>query len=214
MKTKLFFMLLPIFTGIVAIAQFESAKQVFESPKLKTEINAHKTVAILPFKADISYKRMPKNYDPKETENQEKQLSTDMQSGMYTYLLRKAENFTVNIQDPERTNALLKKAGYYDKLNEQTADSICAILKVDAIIKCGYKYEKTGSEAGAIVSSLLIGSGKVASGELTMQIYNGKDGELLWRFYKSMNEDVLSSANQVMERMMRKVGRNFPYAKD
>jgi hypothetical protein len=27
------------------------------------------------------------------------------------------------------------------------------------------------------------------TGELTMQINNGKDGELLWRFYKQMNED-------------------------
>jgi hypothetical protein len=44
-----------------------------------------------------------------------------------------------------------------------------------------------------------------------MQINNGKDGELLWRFYKQMNEDVMSSPSAVMERMMRKVGRNFPY---
>jgi hypothetical protein len=26
-----------------------------------------------------------------------------------------------------------------------------------------------------------------------MQINNGKDGELLWRFYKQMNEDVMTS---------------------
>jgi hypothetical protein len=51
----------------------------------------------------------------------------------------------------------------------------------------------------------------VASGEMTMNVYNGADGDLLWRFYKEMNEDVMSSANAVMERMMRKVGRNFPY---
>jgi hypothetical protein len=38
-----------------------------------------------------------------------------------------------------------------------------------------------------------------------MQINNGKDGELLWRFYKQMNEDVMSSPSAVMERMMRKV---------
>ena len=49
------------------------------------------------------------------------------------------------------------------------------------------------------------------AGELTMQIYNAKDGELLWRFYKEMNENVMGSTNQVMERMMRKVARNFPY---
>jgi hypothetical protein len=42
------------------------------------------------------------------------------------------------------------------------------------------------------VKSLLIGfgTGKVATGELTMQINNGKDGELLWIL--QMNEDVMS----------------------
>ena len=101
-----------------------------------------------------------------------------------------------------------------DNLDLFTADSIAKILGVDAVIKCSYAYEKTGSEGGAIVKSLLLlGSGKVATSELTMAIYNGKEGDLLWRFYKQMNEDVYSSANAVMERMMRKVGRNFPYKK-
>lgn len=55
--------------------------------------------------------------------------------------------------------------------------------------------------------------GKTASGALTMQIYNGSDGNLLWRFFKEMNEGVFSNANEMMERMMRKVSRNFPYEK-
>jgi hypothetical protein len=60
----------------------------------------------------------------------------------------------------------------------------------------------------AIVKSLLIVlHRKGITGELTMQINNGKDGELLWRFYKQMK--MMSSPSAVMERMMRKVGRNF-----
>jgi hypothetical protein len=136
-----------------------------------------------------------------------------MQSGLYTYLLRKSSDFSVTVQDIDRTNALLKKNDIFEKNDELTSDELAKILGVDAVIKCSYAYEKTGSEAGAIVKSLLIGfgTGKVATGELTMQINNGKDGELLWRFYKQMNEDVMSSPSAVMERMMRKVGRNFPY---
>ncbi|RTL56163.1 MAG: hypothetical protein EKK37_16935 [Sphingobacteriales bacterium] len=201
--------------SLAGTAQFESAKQVYESPKLKEEIAKHKTVAILPFKATISYKRMPKNFDAEANKKEEESLSTNMQSGMYTYLLRKADKYSVTFQDVERTNALLKSAGVYEKLGELTQDSICKILKVDAVIKSTYAYEKTGSEGGAIVKTILLGAGtgKVGSGALTMQLYNGADGELLWRFYKEMNEDVLGSANQVMERMMRKVSRNFPYEK-
>ena len=68
---------------------------------------------------------------------------------------------------------------------------------------------------GGKARSLIFGGfgGSVASGLLTMQIYNGKDGKLLWRFSKEMNEGAFSSANEMVERMMRKVTRNFPYEK-
>lgn len=207
--------IISVLFSVACMAQFETAKQVFESPKMKEVVATHKTVAILPYKATISYKRLPKNFNAEANKREEENLSTSMQSGMYTYLLRKANDFSVSFQDVERTNAILKQQGVYDRLDAMTQDSIAKILGVDAVIKCSYKYEKTGSEGGAIAKTILLGAGtgKVASGQLTMQIYNGGDGDLLWRFYKEMNEDVLSSANQVMERMMRKVGRNFPYEK-
>lgn len=196
-----------------SVAQFEGSKQVFNSPKLGTEIQKHKKVAILPFTATISYKKLPKNFDKEANEQDQNNLAAGLQQGMYTYLLRKADDYTVNFQDVERTNALLKQKGLYDKLNEVTQDSICKALGVDAVVKCAFSYERTSSEGAAITKTVLLGSafGKTASGSLTLQIYNGADGELLWRFYKEMNEDVTSSANQVMERMMRKVARNFPY---
>jgi hypothetical protein len=211
---KQFFLLfICLFTSVFGFSQFDSAKQVFESQNLKQEITTHKIVAILPFKATISFKRLPKNYNESTNKEDEKNLGTNMQSGLYTYLLRKSSDFSVTVQDIDRTNALLKKNDIFEKNDELTSDELAKILGVDAVIKCSYAYEKTGSEAGAIVKSLLIGfgTGKVATGELTMQINNGKDGELLWRFYKQMNEDVMSSPSAVMERMMRKVGRNFPY---
>lgn len=134
---------------------------------------------------------------------------------MYTYLLSKSEKFSVSFKDVERTNALLKKAGVIDKLDETLPDTLAKILGVDAVIKCSYQYEKIGSEGGAIVKTILIGPGwgKTGDGALTMQIYDGASGEMLWRFYKEMNEDLLSNSNEVMERMMRKVARNFPYEK-
>ncbi len=198
-----------------SVAQFEGSKQVYSSPKLQAAIPTHKTVAILPFNATISYKKLPKNFDEAANKAEQNTMATNLQQGMYTYLLRKASDYTVNFQDVERTNALLKQKGLYDKLNEITQDSLCKALRVDAVVKCSYAYERTGSEGAAIAKTVLFGPafGKTGSGSLTMQIYNGKDGDLLWRFYKEMNENITSSANEVMERMMRKVARNFPYAK-
>jgi hypothetical protein len=59
----------------------------------------------------------------------------------------------------------------------------------------------------------LIGGGKVASGQLNMDIINGFDGEVLWGFSKTMNQDNLSSPEAIIRRMMSKVERNFPYLK-
>ena len=201
--------------SLSTFAQFEGSKEVFSSPKLKTTVSTHKVVAILPFSATITYKRPPKNYDENAHKAEEKALTTDLQSSMYTFMLRKLNNYSVSFQDIDRTNTLLKQGGVFDKLDELTQDSICKILKVDAVIKSKYAYEKTASEGAAIAKTVLFGSmgSKTGSGGLTMQIYNGADGELLWRFYKAMNDDVMSSTDELIEHMMRKVSRNFPYEK-
>ncbi|GGA67523.1 hypothetical protein GCM10008015_05370 [Flavobacterium palustre] len=205
-----------LFACILSTALFQAqTKQIFESPKLKEEITTHKTIAVLPFKSTISYKRLPKNFNPETNAQEEKKSALSLQSGLYTYLLRKSSDYSVTVQDPERTNVLLKQSGNFDKVDDLTPDALAKILGVDAVIKCTYAYQKTGSEGGAIVKSLLIGfgTGKVATSDLTMNIYNAKDGDLLWRFYKQMDEDVMSNPQAMMEHMMRKVGRNFPYEK-
>ena len=215
MKSKFFISVLFVFTSIAAMSQIEKAKQTYSAPNLQTEIAKQKMVAILPFKASITYKRIPKHYDSSANKNEERSLTTNLQSSMFTYLLRKADKYSVTFQDPSRTNALLKAKGVYDQLDLLTQDSICKILGVDAVISCNYSYEKTASEAGAIAKTVLFGGigSKDGSGALTLQIYNGADGNLLWRFYKAMNDDVMSSTDQLITRMMKKVSRNFPYEK-
>jgi hypothetical protein len=212
---KLTLILTSFFLYSVAFCQFgETSKQVYNIPGLNDSLGKHKLVAILPFKTTISYKRMPKNFDFAGNQADEKKLGIIMQQGMYTYLLRKQEKYSVTFQDVERTNILLKQAKVFDTLDSFLSDSLATILGVDAVIRCSYSYEKTGSEAGAIASTVLLGfGGKTGSGALTMQIYNKTNGTLLWRFYKEMNESFMSNANEVMERMMRKVSRNFPYEK-
>ncbi len=212
---KLIAFLSIIVIGLQGFAQFfESNKQVFKSPQLDLVIAKTKTVAILPFSAKISYKKMPKGMTVESIKEEEKTLSQQLQQGMYTYLLRKSDDYSVSFQDVSRTNAMLKKNGIYDNLSDILEDSLCKVLQVDAIIKSTWNYEKTGSEAGAIASALLLGMSKaVATGSIVLQINEKDKGEMVWRFYKEMNEGAFSNANEVMERMMRKIGRNFPFEK-
>ena len=206
------FFLYSLFLSFLGHAQ---DKQIFENSKMKEIISTHKTVAILPFNATISYRKQPKDFNVEANKEAERQLGCDMQTGMYTFLLRKTSDYTVEVQEVEKTNALLKKNDLWGKLAETSPEEIAKVLGVDAVIKCSYSYQKTKSEGGAIVLTLLVGfgTGSVATGTLTMQINDGENGDLVWRYYKQMQEDVMSSPSAMMERMMRKVGRNFPYQK-
>ena len=201
-------------SSLTSFSQFERDKQIYMAPHYSDTLAKHKIVAIVPFRIIISYKRMPKGFDNEANKANELKEGVNMQQGMFTYLLRKADKYSVLFQDVERTNALLRKFKILDQVDEILPDSLCKILGVDAIIKCSYAYQKTGSEAGAIAKALLFGvGGSTGSGSLTMQIYNGSDGLLQWRFFKTMNEGAFTSADELMVRMMKKVARNFPYEK-
>ena len=71
-----------------------------------------------------------------------------------------------------------------------TKDEIAKILGVDAIVGGCYDSESTKSEAGAIATSLIGLGGKTGTGKLSMFINNGTDRELLWRFYKTMDDNI------------------------
>jgi hypothetical protein len=207
----LFFSL--IFTSFFAQGQFEANKQIFRSPNLDKVKSDIKSVAILPFDIAFSYKKLPKGMTVDLINEEEEKARTEFQQGLYTYLLRIQNEIPATVQNPDRTNALLKRAGIKTKedLESMLMDSLAGILGVDALIKSKWNYAKTGSEGGAIVKAALFGfGGATGSGALILQVYNGKDGELLWRFFKEMNEGLGSDATDTMERMMRKVGRNFP----
>lgn len=210
---KKIFTVLSLAVAISATAQFEGSKQVYQVPNLTEIVSTHKTVAILPFDAKITYRKQPKNFNLEANQEQERTMSRNIQSSMYTFLLRKRENYLVSFQDIEKTNTLLKKAGMLDKLDEFTKDEIAKVLNVDAVLGGRFETEQTKSEAGAIASAVLFGGfgGKTGTGTLTLLVNDAKDGELLWRFFKTMDDSIMSSTDDLIERMMRKVSRNFPY---
>jgi hypothetical protein len=212
---KILLILTIISLNFAARAQFEGSKQIFESPKLKSEIVQHKIVAILPFNTKISYKKQPENFSAEANKEQEKTMSKSIQSSMYTFLLRRGKDYSVEFQDVDKTNILLKKAGMTDKLDEFTKDEVAKALGVDAILGGSFETEQTKSEAGAIASAVLFGGlgGKTGTGTLTLTLNNGVSGDLLWRFFKTMDDSITTSTDDLVERMMRKVSRNFPYTK-
>jgi hypothetical protein len=98
-------------------------------------------------------------------------------------------------------------------LDKFTKTEIATALGVDAVLGSRFEMRQTQSDGLAIATMLLVSGagGRTGTGKLTLTLNNGTDGELLWRFYKSMNENVIASSTDLIERMMRKVARNFPY---
>lgn len=101
------------------------------------------------------------------------------------------------------------------KMDVLTKDEICKALGVDAVLSGKYQIEQTKSEAGAIAMAVIFGGfgGKTGTGNLVLTLNNGTDGNLLWRFTKTLDDNIATSTDDVVEHMMRKVARNFPYAK-
>jgi hypothetical protein len=101
--------LFAFFIPCIALAQIEGSKQMFESPKLKTTIQSHKTVAILPFDVKITYRKQPKGYSLEGNLDQEQKMSKSIQGSMYTFLLRKADEYSVSFQDIDKTNITVRR---------------------------------------------------------------------------------------------------------
>ncbi len=201
------------FVPFIAFAQFEGSKQVFKSPNLPAAIASHRTMAILPSDVLITNRKQPKNFNPEADREQEKKMSTSIQGSIYTYLLRRSNEYPISIQTMDETNLRLKSAGMEGNLNKLTKTEIAAALGVDAVLGSRFEMRETQSDGLAIATMILVSGagGRTGTGKLTLTLYNGTDGELLWRFYKSMNENVIASSTDLVERMMRKVARNFPY---
>jgi len=138
---KLFF-IVP-FLLFLSNAFCQTSKQVFESPNLKEVIASHKQVAIIPFTATITYRHTPKGVTAESNLADERKMAKEIQSSMYTYLLRRAKDYSVDFQEVDKTNILLTKAGLMDKLGETTSDELAKALGVDAIISGIYAVEHT-----------------------------------------------------------------------
>ena len=167
---------------------------------------------ILPFPTTITYRHPPKGFSAENNSQEEIKMAKEIQSAMYTYLLRRSSDYSVSFQDVDKTNILLTKAGIMDKLGETTKDEIAKILGVDAVISGNYSIEHTKTEGGAITSAIVFGGAFSGdkTGTLTLTLNDGLDGNLLWRFNKGMESSVFSSTDALITHMMRKVSRNFP----
>ena len=202
----LFFMI-----GLSSWAQ----KEIYTSRNFKELTSNHKTIAIIPFNTQLQLEEAVSPFKLKQLEEQE---AYTVQDALETYFLKrkKRKKFTVEFQDIQETNAILKKNNItFDNIDTYSPIELSKILGVDGVISGTLKLRtlisKDIDESFDIIS---IFKGKTDFGTIGIKISDGATGKLLWKYSKTLNRKTGRNTYAIVERMMRKASRKFPYDRD
>jgi hypothetical protein len=221
MKPVLFLISLFFFlTGIPPQLAAQS-KAIYTNPYFNQIAQNHKKLAIVPFAVKLELRpNQLKQITPEELVNMELAEGHGVQNALYAYFLRKKaqKDFRVDFQDINKTNALLKKSNMdpHD-LSLYTPEELCAILGVDGIISGHLFTQKPMSEGAAVVIAAVFNdwawAGPTNAGNISISLNDAKEGELLWKYDKTLSRSLGSDINTIIDAMMRKASRKFPYKK-
>jgi len=201
---------------VIVISSTAQTKEIYTNPRFDSIAKEHSNLAIIPFDVSINLRpREKEKLKAGELENLEKKEGEAVQSAIQTYFLKQKEkeSFKVNFQDVSKTNALLAKNNWTnDSLRTKTKEEICSLLGVDGVISGTLFTDKPMSEGASIAIGIVFGVwGPTNSGKCTINVHEGKQSELLWKYEKTLSRSMGSDINSVINVMMRKASRRFPY---
>ncbi len=213
--------MLPLLKKIIAFAAILlstlsfAQKDIYTSRNFKELTGDHETIAIIPFNTKLQLDDQLSTSKLKELEKQEAYV---VQDALETYFLKrkKRKKFTVEFQDIQETNAVLKKNNItFDNIDTFSPVELCKVLGVDGVISGTLKLRtlisKDVDESFDIIS---IFKGKTDFGNINIKISDGRTGKLLWKYAKTINRKSGRNSYAIVERMMRKASRKFPYDKE
>jgi hypothetical protein len=212
MKKSLTFLCL-IFT----VTLFSQTK-LYVHPDAEMYVTKTQTIAILPLKVQVKLRpKELKDFTPEQIVDMGNNESLDIQKGMYSWFLTRKKRGTllVNVQNPTRTNALLKKNGIdIHSYQEYLPSELGEILGVEAIITGSFETSKPMSNGAAIGLAVLTG-GMFATNSATMNMdfMSTIDDELVVNYHKKIKGTLGSDSQDLINILMRKVSRRIPYTK-
>lgn len=199
------------------IVQFSQTK-LYINPDAKSYVENTKTIAILPL--DVQVKLRPKelkDFSSEQITEMSKNEALDIQKAMYTWFLTRKKRGTllVDVQNPNRTNALLKKNGIdIHSSNEYLPSELGEILGVETVIIGSFETSKPMSNAAAVGLAVLTG-GLFATSRATINVdfMSTTDDELVVNYLKTIKGTLGSDSQDLINILMRKVSRRIPYTK-
>jgi len=214
MKKLLLFIAVALFSFTNADAQ----TNLYENPKFDDLTKDHKMIAVVPFKTQV--KLRPKQLEKMKDGDLEKLQKTEgegLQTAMYSWFLKRKKrgSMKIDVQDPKRTNIMLKKEGItYDNIEDQLPEDLAKILGVDAVISGTFETNKPLSTGAAAALGFVFGVfGSTNTAIINMNIHNASDAELLWNYNKKVRGSIGSDSDDLVNILMRKASRRLGYTK-
>jgi len=187
----------------------QSCAKIFYSPQAFTKAKSHETLAILPPTVSIAARRKT---DAEAIKEQQKTESLNFQKEMHAWLLKRQMKgqFSCEFQEPDYTNAKLKKAGYPEE--PLTTGEICEILKVDGLIKSNFGLSKPMSD-GAAIAIAVLGGGSAATNEVRINytISDCDSKKLIFSYDHKYSGGMGSSTSRLVDALMRKISKKMPH---
>lgn len=204
--------------GLLITTALFSQTKLYVHPDADNYVAETKTIAILPLKVQVKLRpKELKEFTSEQMNQMNKDESLDIQKGMYTWFLTRKKRGTmlVEVQNPSRTNALLKKNGIdIHSYDEYLPGELGEILGVEAIITGNFETSKPMSNGAAIGLVLLTGGlFATSSATMNMDFTSTLDDELVVNYNKKIKGSLGSDAQDLINILMRKVSRRIPYTK-
>lgn len=202
---------------LIAFVFASCGPKIYKSSAFDAALTKHKTVAILP--ADVSTRLRPneaKKITVEQLNDINEKTGFAIQDKMYSWFLRRSDKYqyTVTFQDIIRTNALLKQAGIsYNDLATKDRTELSKLLGVDAVLQNRTSLDKPMSDGAAVAVGVIFGVwGNTNSAQTTINIHDGKSGNLLWKYDYDAAGSIGSSADKLVNALMKNASKKFPYS--
>lgn len=177
-----------------------------------------KTIALLPLNVQVKLRpKELKDFTQEQIIQMSQDEALDIQKGMHSWFLTRMKRgeTIAKVQSPQRTNALLKKAGIdiYDAASYLPSE-LGEILNVDCVVMGSFETSKPMSTAASLGVGLLTGGfGSTQAALCNLDFYDTRDDELVVNYLKKIKGGLGSDSSDLINVLMRKVTRRIPYTK-
>lgn len=190
---------------------FSSCAKVYYSTDAYDLAKNHRTIAIIQPSVTIALNR---NIDSEQLKEKQNSESANIQRSMYAWILdrKMQKKLTLEVQDIETTNALLRKALYPE--NPLTSAELCEVLGVDAVMTSHYNLSKPMGEIAAIATDAAYGV-KSTTNEVsaTLSINDCSQKKLIWNYKNENSGGIGVSLEVLVDGLISNASKNLPYSK-